>query len=53
MVKKEGRVEGRSALKTVMFEGLKDDKFLSIFSSSNIAGPNINLAKGPKDDLLL
>lgn len=39
--------------KSVMFEGLQEDKFFSIFSRSNVSGPNTGLAKGPKDELLL
>jgi len=39
--------------KTMMFEGVKDEKFLSIFTRSAPSGPNQGLAKGPNDDLLL
>lgn len=39
--------------KTVMFEGVKDEQFLSIFTRSAASGPCSGLAKGPKDNLLL
>lgn len=45
--------EAKNATKGVMFEGLKDDSFLSILNITTVKGPNISLAKGPKDDLLL
>lgn len=45
--------EAKNATKGVMFEGLKDDSFLSIFNITTVKGPNMSLAKGPKDDLLL
>ena len=53
VVKKEEKREAKGSSKTVMFEGLKEDNFLSIFARSSISGPNPGLAKGPKDDLLL
>lgn len=43
-----------SSKNVMMFEGkLNDESFLSIFNITNVKGPNMNLAKGPKDDLLL
>lgn len=53
LVRKEEKREGKGTPKTVMFQGLKEDNFLSIFARSNINGPNPGLAKGPKDELLL
>lgn len=53
ILKKEDKGEARSTSKTVMFEGVNDDKFLSIFTRSTANGPNQGLAKGPKDELLL
>lgn len=53
VTKKDEKVEGKGILKSVMFAGVKDDKFMSIFAKTNVSGPNTNLAKGPKDDLLL
>lgn len=53
VLKKENKGEIKSALKNVMFDGRKDDKFMTIFTRSGVNGPNTNLAKGPKDELLL
>lgn len=53
VVKRDESLGPKSCLKSVMFQGLKEDKFLSIFSRPNIAGPNAGLAKGPRDELLL
>lgn len=53
ILKKEDKGETRSTSKTVMFEGINDDKFLSIFTKSSVNGPNQGLAKGPRDELLL
>lgn len=53
VVKRDETRASKGATKTVMFEGLKEDRFLSIFARSNINGPNPGLAKGPKDELLL
>lgn len=50
VAKKDEKREAKGATKTVMFEGLKEDNFLSIFARSGI---NPGLAKGPKDELLL
>jgi hypothetical protein len=41
------------ATKTVMFEDVQDDNFLSVLMKTNIKGPNPNLAKGPRDEILL
>lgn len=51
--KKDEKGELKSALKTAMFEGAKEDAFMSIFSHSKVTGPNSNLAKGPNDEILL
>lgn len=53
VVKKDEKRENRGVTKTVMFEGLKEDDFLSIFARTNVKGPNPGLSKGPKDELLL
>lgn len=51
--KKDEKGELKSALKSVMFEEPKEDKFMSMFSHSKVTGPNLNLAKGPNDEILL
>lgn len=51
--KKNEKGELKSALKSAMFEGAKEDNFMSIFTQSKATGPNLNLAKGPNDDILL
>lgn len=53
VARKDEKREAKGTTKTVMFEGLKEDNFLSIFARSGINGPNPGLAKGPKDELLL
>lgn len=53
IVKRDEACGSKGASKSVMFAGLKEDEFSSIFPKSNIAGPNVGLAKGPKDALLL
>lgn len=50
---KKDETSGTKPSKTVMFEDIKEDKFLSIFLKTSVKGPEINLAKGPRDDLLL
>lgn len=52
VAKKEG-VESKGILKTRTYEQKQGDSFMSIFTKSTVTGPNLNLAKGPKDDLLL
>ncbi|XP_070499731.1 uncharacterized protein [Chironomus tepperi] len=39
--------------KSIVFEENKEGNFMSIVTKSGSQGPNPNLAKGPKDDLLL
>lgn len=51
VVKKDEKGEHKQ--KTVMFEDMMEDPFLSIFSKASAIGPSADLAKGPKDDLLL
>lgn len=53
VIKKDEKGVGKQATKMVMFEDIDDDHFLSILTKSKTSGPNLNLAKGPKDDLLL
>lgn len=53
VAKKDDSTDGKVSSKTVVFKDITDENFLSIFTKSNVTGPNVNLAKGPKDELLL
>lgn len=52
VAKKEGG-ESKGILKTRTYEQSQGESFMSIFTKSTVTGPNLNLAKGPRDDLLL
>jgi hypothetical protein len=53
VINKNSESSEQRATKTVMFEEVKEEKFLSILLKNSVNGPNASLAKGPRDELLL
>jgi hypothetical protein len=53
VVKRDENGEIKSCLKNATFKDMNDEHFLSILTTKTVKGPNPNLAKGPKDELLL
>jgi hypothetical protein len=53
-VKESGTKVTSISTKSMIYEEKIDGNYISIVKSATTAqGPNVNLAKGPKDDLLL
>lgn len=56
-IRNEAKTEGEKqkiTSKTITFEESKEGgNYMSIVTKNTVQGPNVNLAKGPRDELLL